>query len=51
MHTLAFITKLPQPVICLIETHRWKPSDAVRLEFAILSLNRGLRQRCVAPDV
>ena len=26
-------------------------SERVRLEFPILSLNPGLRQRCVAPDV
>jgi hypothetical protein len=26
-------------------------SEGVRLEFLILSLNPGLRQRCVAPDV
>ena len=27
------------------------PQTAVRLEFPILSLNPGLRQRCMAPDV
>ena len=35
----------PPPSICS------PPSRAVRLEFPILSLNPGLRQRCVAPDV
>ena len=30
---------------------RRDPSPAVRLEFPILSLHPGLRQRCVAPDV
>ena len=35
----------PPPSICSPQ------SRAVRLEFPILSLNPGLRQRCVAPDV
>ena len=30
------------------DAHR---QDPVRLEFPILSLNPGLRQRCMAPDV
>jgi hypothetical protein len=28
-----------------------RSAEAVRLEFPILSLNPGLRQRCVVPDV
>ena len=40
-------TPLPSPAA----PGRRVPARPVRLEFPILSLNPGLRQRCVAPDV